>query len=82
MKQMKRAVRRYHCARLKRLRAFHRGRDLRTELRELGRVVNTLTPCSFWLCGNPHRHDGEITRAERIALEWERLGRAELDRLP
>lgn len=71
---MKRALRRHHTARLKRSRRFHWGRDLAHELKSLAKAVNTPCPCSCWMCGNPRRYFGELTRQERRRLldfrEW------------
>jgi len=53
MKQMQRAVRRRHCPRLKWPHAFYRGCNQRHAPREPGRVVNTPTPRSSWMCGTP-----------------------------
>jgi hypothetical protein len=51
-----RAIRRAHRARLKKARRFHWGRRLRGSA--LGMVVDTPTPCSCWMCGNPRRYFG------------------------
>ncbi len=56
MKNMKRALRRHHVARLKAARRFHWGRDLRHDAESLGKAVATPCPCSCWMCGNPSRH--------------------------
>ena len=39
----------------------------------------TPTLCSCWMCGNPRRHQGEITRAEKIALIELREGKTHPD---
>jgi len=43
----------HHRERLKNARRFHWGKDLRTEPKEAGVVVDTPTKCSCWMCGNP-----------------------------
>lgn len=63
MKDMSRAIRRHHAARLKRARRFYFGRDFRNDPHGLGMVLHTPTPCSCWMCGNPRRHVGR-TRQE------------------
>jgi hypothetical protein len=35
--------------------------------KELGRLVNTLTPCSCWMCGNPRRRQPK----DRLTI-WEK----------
>lgn len=68
MKNMKRALRRHHVARLKAARRFHWGRDLRHDAGALGKAVDTPRPCSCWMCGNPRRHFGNGTRQELASL--------------
>lgn len=63
MKDMSRAIRRHHAARLKRTRRFYFGWDNTTDSRRLGMLLHTATPCSCWMCGNPRHHEGR-TRAE------------------
>ena len=72
MKNMKRAMRRHHTARLKKVRSFHWGRDIRQDAKELGKVIDTPTPCSCWMCGNPRRYFSEATLHERCAIDWEK----------
>jgi hypothetical protein len=43
------------------------GRNLTDE--EMGRVVDTPTPCSCWMCGNPRKYFGERTIGERRAMQ-------------
>lgn len=69
MKNMKRAVRRHHVARLKAARRFYLWRDLRHDAVALGRVVATPCMCSCWMCGNPRRYLGEITMQEKTFLD-------------
>ena len=63
----KRSERRHHTERLKKKRRIHWGRELSDK--ELGEVVNTPTPCSCPLCGNPRRHFGAKTVQEKRAEE-------------
>jgi len=65
MKNMQRALRRHHVARLKAKRRFHWRMDLRHEPRRLGIAIHTPCPCSCWMCGNPRRHLNEPTWQER-----------------
>lgn len=58
MKDMSRAIRRHHAARLKKARRFHFGRDFRHDPHGLGLLLHTPTPCSCWMCGNPRRYVG------------------------
>ena len=69
MKDMKRALRRHHAARLKHARGHYWGHDIWHEPKLLGKVINTPTPCSCWMCGNPRRHFKELTRQERRAID-------------
>lgn len=73
MKNMKRALRQHHAARLKAARRFHWGRDIRHDAKSLGKVVDTPCPCSCWMCGNPRRHFKKRTRRERAAIDQARL---------
>lgn len=63
----KRAERRFHTQRLKKNRRTHWGRKI-TE-KELSFVVDTPTPCSCHMCGNPRKHWGEKTPQEKRAEE-------------
>jgi hypothetical protein len=63
------AKRRADRARLRRKRApFWWGRRL-TSAKELGRVIDTPTPCSCWMCGNARRYFNERTIGERRWLQ-------------
>lgn len=61
-----RAIRRTHTERLRRARRKWWGRDLTDD--EKARVVDTPTPCSCWMCGNPRKYFGERTIQERKAI--------------
>jgi rubrerythrin len=65
---MKRAERRHHNKRIKKNRRIHWGRKLNEK--ELGSVVDTPTPCSCPMCGNPRRHFGTKT-VQEIRAEQE-----------
>jgi len=65
MKDMSRAVRRHHAARIKQARRFYFGLDHRTDPRRGGMVLHTATPCSCWMCGNQRRYIG-CTLAELL----------------
>lgn len=55
MKDMSRALRRHHAARLKRARRFYFARDNGADPRSLGMVLHTPAVCSCWMCGNARR---------------------------
>ena len=65
MKQ--RALRRHHYQRLKRKRRNHYGGYGRHRSNAQGRLANTATLCSCWMCGNPRKYFGEVTRQEILA---------------
>jgi len=67
MKDMSRALRRHHAARLKLARRFYFGVDNRADPRRYGKVLQTPTPCSCWMCGNARRYAGRA-RAELLHL--------------
>ena len=65
--KLMRAIRRHHRYRLWCNRRFLWGRDLSGSdenplLR--GKAIDTPTPCSCWMCGNPRRYFGEKTLQE------------------
>lgn len=69
-----RAIRRHHRERLRAKRRFHWGRDLSTEPpQNIARAINTPTPCSCWMCGNPRRYFGEQSVQERRANQEDEL---------
>jgi len=65
MKDMSRALRRHHTARIKQARRFYFGIDNSSDLRRLGMLLHTSTPCSCWMCGNPRRY-GALSLAELL----------------
>lgn len=68
-KDMNRAARRHHTARLKHNRRFYHGRDLAHDAIELGRTVTTPATCSCAGCGNPRKFHGERTVQEQRAMQ-------------
>lgn len=56
-------------ARLRKNRRFFWGRDLAHENRASGIVVDTPTPCSCYMCGNPRKYFKEKTIQEQSFLE-------------
>lgn len=60
-----RSLRRHHRERLLQKRRSPWGRTLTHE--EASRAVDTPTPCSCWLCGNPRRTIKELTLQETRA---------------
>ena len=63
MKDMSRAIRRHHAARIKRARRFYLAFDNLTDPRSYGLRLHTAKPCSCWMCGNQRQYQGR-TRAE------------------
>lgn len=73
----KRALRRHHAARKKawaRKKLRHYFLDPQhPPPRRVGLYADTPKVCSCWMCGNPRRHQGEVTLRERIQDEiWQR----------
>lgn len=62
-----RSVRRHHHDRIKHNRRFHWGRhrDLSLEPEIWARAIDTPTPCSCYMCGNPRKHFEQKTMQER-----------------
>lgn len=58
-----RSIRRHHRSRLlKRRRLYYFGH---LDERQISKLVDTPTPCSCWMCGNPRRFDKhDLTRGE------------------
>ena len=72
---MKRAIRRYHRRRLLKSRIKNLwwvDRNLALNdieyLNKIKYLINTPTPCSCTLCGNPRKHFRIIKKQEKIAL--------------
>ena len=58
------AERRASRARLKKKRRGWWGYNDKTAV-QLGRVVDTPTPCSCWMCGNPRKYFGRLSINEQ-----------------
>ena len=75
-KSLARGIRRAHRARLiaNRRKTYWGGESSRYnwgkgfEPGQLGVMARTPCVCSCWMCGNPRRYWGEVTRAERISF--------------
>ena len=70
MGNSKRSVRRHHRERLMKKRSHHYGygttRDrMPDEIRSVH--ARTSTTCSCWMCGNPRKFFGFVTRAESVS---------------
>lgn len=68
-KDLNRAFRRHHEARLKQARRFYHGDDLAKDPVQLGKTVATPSSCSCVSCGNPRKHHGERTVQEQRAMQ-------------
>ena len=64
-----RALRRHHDQRVKQRVAGYHGGVARHDAQARGRLAQTRTPCSCWMCGNPRRYQGERTLQERRMLK-------------
>jgi hypothetical protein len=60
-----RSVRRHHEERIKRRVKEYYGGAFRHDVRSIGKLAHSQTPCSCWMCGNPRRYEGEPTLRER-----------------
>lgn len=74
-KNCKRAIRRHHLTRLKKVRSGYYGwerfeADAQAIARHRGLVANTARLCSCWMCGNPRKHMQERTIHEVSAIEF------------
>ena len=58
MKDLKRALRRHHAARLWVKRRLWLPADLRDSERHIGKRLATAKPCSCWMCGHRREHLG------------------------
>ncbi len=70
-KDLARALRRHHAARLKQNRQFYWGRSSHDPLtsRQRGILLHTAHVCSCFGCGNPRRWFGEKSMQERRWLQ-------------
>ena len=64
---MNRALRRHHYQRLKRKRRHYYGGYGRHRDDVQGKLARTAPSCSCWMCGNPRKYFGELTRQETLA---------------
>lgn len=62
-------LKRHHRARLMKNRRISWGWDDLTGTARHSKVVNTRTPCSCWMCGNPRKYSGEKTIQELRAAQ-------------
>lgn len=69
-----RSERRHHRERLKKARQGYWGRRRDLNARQQSMVVDTPTPCSCPMCGNPRRYFGELSMQERRAEALARAG--------
>ena len=46
----------------------------------LGRMIKTPKPCSCYMCGNPRKFEGKITRKEALEISRDTLLKAEAER--
>ena len=68
------AQRRADRARLKHKRqSWWFSQEAKTDV-QLGRLIDTPTPCSCWMCGNPRRH----LKKDRLSI-WEQRWFQEVD---
>ena len=66
MKDLSRALRRHHEARLKKNRQYHfYGSRGKLDTKSLGQVLHTASLCSCHMCGNPRKYLRERTVQER-----------------
>lgn len=79
MKERNRALKRHHDARIKVKRTQYVNtwteatRPVRVPTdKEIGRKACTPTNCSCYMCGNPRKYDGELTREEKGFLDIEK----------
>lgn len=73
---MKRAERRHKLKAIKKRVESYYGGHPKGKPRQIGRLANTRTPCSCYMCCNPRRH-GKRTIQEMKHLEHETTGGAE-----
>jgi hypothetical protein len=70
---MSKSIRRHHAQRLKAKRKKYNRVEGKSNPRLLGMLVHSAAICSCWMCGNPRKHFGEVTRQERSAAEVARI---------
>lgn len=74
----KRQIRRSHTKRIKNKRANYYGMTKMTAVQH-GRVVNTATPCSCWMCGNPRKFFNDVTIQEKKSDDSFKAGLNDID---
>ena len=77
MKDLKRALRRHHAARVKKARRNYWGYSVEGDARKLGILAKTPKPFSCFICCNLRRTEG-VTRAELIAIQNKKEGLIDL----
>ena len=77
MKDLKRALRRHHAARVKKARKNYWGYSVEGNARKLGILVKTTKPCSCFICCNQRSTEG-VTRAELISIQNKKEGLIDL----
>jgi hypothetical protein len=65
---MSRGLKIHHRQRLLKKRRFCFGRDLSKNPKELAKTINTLTPCSCWMCGNQRKFHGHTLQEQKMIL--------------
>ncbi|MFZ6873702.1 hypothetical protein ACO0LF_16710 [Undibacterium sp. Di27W] len=65
MKDLSRALRRHHAARLKKKRQYYYSWTKKLDPRQLGIVLNTVPICSCYMCGNPRKYFKERSVQEK-----------------
>ena len=75
VKNMNRAIRRHHSARLKKARRHYWGRNLSQNAKELGGLVDTPCQCSCWMCGHQRKHHGPTVQERRAGATRSVTGR-------
>jgi hypothetical protein len=67
-----RSIRRHHEERIKRRVKKYYGGVFRHDVRAVGKLAHSRTPCSCWMCGNPRRYEDEPTLQERRTAQREK----------
>lgn len=65
MKNLSRALRRHHAARLKKKRQYYYSWTKKLDPLQLGKVLNAVPNCSCHMCGNPRKYFKERTVQEK-----------------
>lgn len=78
---MSRILKIHHRQRFSKNRRFHFGRDLATNPEELAKAINTLTPCSCWMCGNQRKHHGLTLQEQKMLIKFTEIDNFSHNRL-